>query len=122
MPTVTISYGYDIHSVVLTEAELARVRAGEKVEVEGQGFVHETDGGVRDFWVFNREPGEEAMFWLDNGAEFFAQDLRVQSMGARSLCPKVTPTRPSKSGWQRWSPINALMSGVVAGTRNMEWS
>lgn len=76
MPTITTSYGYDIHSIEVDHKTLERIQAGECVEIDGQGFAHETDGEVIDHWVFNRSPGE-IYFWLDNGAEFYGDQLWV---------------------------------------------
>ena len=73
MVILTISYGYDIHSIEMDEESYTAVNNGRKVELDGQGFVHEQDGAVADHWVFNRKAGE-IYFWLDNGAEFYAQD------------------------------------------------
>jgi hypothetical protein len=77
MGKLTIDYGYDIHSIKLNKNTLAQVKAGEQVEVDGQGFWHEEDGEVQDHWTFNEKPGE-IYFWLDNGAEFFAQGSWIE--------------------------------------------
>lgn len=79
MPTVTISYGYDIHRIKVEVGTLAKIQAGEFVEVDGQGFSHEEDGLLVDHWVFNRVPGEVS-FWLDNGAEYHGQAIWVDDI------------------------------------------
>ena len=73
MKVISISYGYDIHSIELDDSVFEQVKSGKLVEVRGQGFSHEEDGSVSDYWVFNKTPGE-IMFYLEHGAEFFAEE------------------------------------------------
>jgi hypothetical protein len=77
MVKLTISSGYDIHSIEMDDDTYAAVKSGQKVTLEGQGFVHEEEGEVLDHWVFNDTPGD-IYFWLDNGAEFRAQNFWVE--------------------------------------------
>lgn len=76
---ITISYGYDIHSLVIAKDEYDSIQEGSPFAIDGQGFMHEEDGLVADHWVFNSSPGE-VMFWLDNGAEFFSQEIWTESI------------------------------------------
>ena len=46
MITLTIDYSYDIHSIEMDEETYAEINAGKLVEVDGQGFNHEADGGA----------------------------------------------------------------------------
>lgn len=69
MYRITVSYGYDIHSVKVTAEQCADILLGKIVKLKGQGFVHEEDGGTQDYWVFNEQRGF-ARFYLDNLAEF----------------------------------------------------
>ena len=73
MIKLTISYGYDVHSIELDNRIYAKIKAGELIRVPGQGFTHEEDGEVQDTLIFNATPGEVS-FHLENGAEFIAQD------------------------------------------------
>jgi hypothetical protein len=77
MVTLTISYGYDIHSIEMDAVTFAAIKSGRRVTLEGQGFTHEEDGEVLDHWVFNDSPGA-IFFWLDNGAEFRAENSWVE--------------------------------------------
>jgi len=77
MPTITISYGYDIHRIRVDEPTFVRINRGNVVEVDGQGFGHEEDGLLIDHWVFNNDFGK-VMFWLDNGAEYHGQEVWVE--------------------------------------------
>jgi hypothetical protein len=55
---VTVSYGYDIHRIKVTEKAYAAIKSGKEIKIQGQGFMHEEDGLCKDHWVFNRVPGE----------------------------------------------------------------
>jgi hypothetical protein len=51
--TITISYGYDVHSIEIDDITYAAIKSGQKVTLEGQGFTHEEDGRVVDHWERN---------------------------------------------------------------------
>jgi hypothetical protein len=72
---VQISYGHDIHSIEIDDISYQAIKRGEKVAVDGQGFVHEEGGWMVDHWVFNEEL-RSAYFWLDNDAVFYAQSIK----------------------------------------------
>ncbi|MDX8445343.1 hypothetical protein [Mesorhizobium captivum] len=72
-----VDYGYDVHSITLDDATFSAFKVGKKSDIDGQGFVHEEDGDVQDHWILHREPGE-ILFWLDNGAEFYAHNFWVE--------------------------------------------
>lgn len=42
--TITIDYGYDVHSVEVDEGTFAKIVAGEAVSIDGQGFLYEGRG------------------------------------------------------------------------------
>jgi len=57
---ITVSYGYDIHSIKFSKRTYDRILTGEYVKIKGPKFVCEgVDGKFpQDYWVFNREgPG-----------------------------------------------------------------
>lgn len=54
MIKVTVDYGYDVHSVSITEAEYARICEGYLVKIVGDGFSIEGTAEP-DVWIFNRE-------------------------------------------------------------------
>jgi hypothetical protein len=83
--TITLNYGYDIHSIEVDRATYERIKAGEKVTMDGQGFSDEEDGWMVDHWVFNKEPNEEAYFRLDNAAEFRGEVIGVSSESGSEL-------------------------------------
>lgn len=52
---ITISYGYDIHSLVLSKTDFEKIKAGETIDVIGQGFSIEGEI-TQDIWAFkNRQ-------------------------------------------------------------------
>lgn len=76
MPSITMNYGYDIHRIRVDVSILEKIKFGEVVEIDGQGFAHEDEGLLIDHWVFNRFP-DEVLFWLDNGSEYHGQELWI---------------------------------------------
>jgi hypothetical protein len=49
---VTVDFGYDVHSISITEATFAQIQAGKPVIVQGQGFP--VEGAMEDDqWAFN---------------------------------------------------------------------
>lgn len=71
--TLTISYGYDIHSVELDRSLYEAFANGDVVELDGQGFSYEEEGWQQDHWILDGKTGEIAV-QLANCAEFIAQD------------------------------------------------
>lgn len=78
MTTIIANYGYDIHSIELSANTLVKIKNGLRVDIDGQGFMHEEDGMMIDHWVFNDEAGQ-TYFYLDNGAEYFCNDWNVSN-------------------------------------------
>lgn len=48
---ITISYGYDIHSLVLSKTDFEMIKAGAAMDVIGQGFSIEGEM-TQDIWAF----------------------------------------------------------------------
>lgn len=54
---LTVSYGYDIHSVEVSASTWLQIQGGEALTVQGQGFSVEGEFS-QDEWMFNvRERG-----------------------------------------------------------------
>ena len=49
---ITVDYGYDIHSLEISDEELKDIQLGKKLEIEGQGFPVEGEM-EKDCWKFN---------------------------------------------------------------------
>ncbi len=74
MVRVTVDYGYDLHSISLTEGIFAQIQAGQPVMVEGQGFPVE-GAWERDRWAFNHGAVGAVHVMTDEGREVFEGGL-----------------------------------------------
>ena len=61
-----------MHSVQVDELTFARVKSGDDVSLEGQGFMYDDGGSVQDHWSFNGLD-DPVYFILDNGTEFYCE-------------------------------------------------
>jgi hypothetical protein len=68
---ITISYGYDIHSIVVSRRTFDRIEHGAKIKIKGQGFPTD-DGIVPDHWIFNGEP--RIVVYCDDGRDLYRED------------------------------------------------
>lgn len=82
MARVSVDYGYDLHSITIEEAAFARIKKGQPVVIEGQGFPVE---GVfeRDRWAFNCGAVGAVHVMTDEGREVFEGDLRDAEVDVR---------------------------------------
>jgi hypothetical protein len=78
MPKIYADYGYDVHSIDVDEENFARIRAGEGVSLDGQGFMNDEEGLVKYHWSFNG-PEYPAFIILDNCAEFYCKKYGLQT-------------------------------------------
>jgi hypothetical protein len=77
---LTIDYGYDIHSIELSQRTLDRIEAGKHVTVKGQGF-HADEGREQDYWAFNNKNGTKIEVYCDSGRDVFkGDDFRVEHL------------------------------------------
>lgn len=76
MVTITVNYGYDVHSIEIDEHRYEAFKSGETVAADGQGFMYDEEGWQQDHWVFDGTTGQVS-FLLDNGAEFFGEVISV---------------------------------------------
>jgi hypothetical protein len=67
--TITVDYGYDVHSIVVGHDTFGKIRSGQAVSIDGQGFLYEAEGLLIDHWSFDLA-ASAVRFTLDNGAEF----------------------------------------------------
>ena len=51
---ILINYGYDIHSLEISDLEWQAIQSGKHVGIEGQGFWVEGEYD-QDYWSFNSE-------------------------------------------------------------------
>jgi hypothetical protein len=64
---ITISYGYDIHSLVLSKTDFEKISAGETMDVIGQGFSIEGEI-TQDIWAFKNR---RLHITCENGFDIF---------------------------------------------------
>lgn len=58
--SLSVDYGYDVHSIEFSGRTFRRIRAGKPVTIQGEGFSWEGEHD-QDYWQFNRDrSGEEA--------------------------------------------------------------
>jgi len=69
--TITVEYGYDVHSVKVSSVSYRKFLAGEHFEIKGQGFLVEGDE-EQDFWVFNKSESERIIVYCDSGRDIFS--------------------------------------------------
>jgi len=82
--TVTVDYGYDIHSIKISGRTYRRIQGGKALTIKGQGF-HWDATPDQDFWQFNTakadDPDAGAIYvYTLGGGEIFIgnfQDGRV---------------------------------------------
>ncbi|WP_243316701.1 hypothetical protein [Geothrix paludis] len=69
-----MDYGYDLHTISITDAIFAKIQAGQPVVVEGQGFPVE-GAWERDQWAFNQGALGAVHVMTDTGREVFEGSL-----------------------------------------------
>jgi hypothetical protein len=74
MPIIHGDYDYDVHSIEVDNATLTRIKDGNFVTIDGQGFLNDEAGELVDHWCFNAD-GDKNYFWLDNGSEFYCKRI-----------------------------------------------
>ncbi len=70
MIRLSVDYGYDLHTVSITEAIWVQIERGQSVVVEGQGFPVE---GVmeKDQWAFNHGVVGAVQVGTETGRDVF---------------------------------------------------
>ena len=68
---ITISYGYDIHSLVLPTTEFEKIKSGASISVDGQGFSIEGELS-QDTWSFKNKA---ISVTCENGFDIFQGTL-----------------------------------------------
>lgn len=67
---ITVDYGYDLHSLMLSRRTFRRIQAGAVLTLRGQGFFVE---GVKeaDSWIFNATSPGSIRVETEEGREIF---------------------------------------------------
>lgn len=71
---ITVNYGYDVHSIIVNQNEMAKIRNGESVTVLGQGFSIEGDTEIDD-WSFHSTQLNSLEVECENGHQVFVGNL-----------------------------------------------
>jgi proline racemase len=75
---VTINYGYDIHSIVMSQRSWDRIAKGEAVTMNGQGFFIQ---GVEseDVWTYNSPEAGALSVDAEDGHQIFIGHMSAAS-------------------------------------------
>jgi hypothetical protein len=70
---ITVSYGYDIHSIEFSKRTYDRILTGQYVKIKGPKFVCEGVNGKfpQDYWVFNREGTGSIYVYAVDGRDIY---------------------------------------------------
>lgn len=71
MKTLYADYGYDVHSIRVSDQNYKRIKKGDAITVKGQGFVYHGEGWVKDVWHFHSGAVEIS---LENGADVHCKE------------------------------------------------
>jgi hypothetical protein len=71
---ITVDYGYDTHSMTVSQKVMDQIKNGEAVSVRGQGFYIEGDK-ERDDWSFHCTAPDSLEVECDNGHQVFIGEL-----------------------------------------------
>lgn len=74
MPRIYADYGYDVHSIEVDIDTFNRIKSGENISIDGQGFFYDEEGVLVDHWSFDGLDKLTYIF-LDNGAEFHCKKI-----------------------------------------------
>ncbi len=81
---MTVDYGFDMHSISITETVFAQIQTGKPVTIEGQGFPAE---GVMelDEWAFNLGAVGAIHVSTDEGRDVFEGNLGDAEVAVQGL-------------------------------------
>ena len=81
---MTVDFGYDQHSIRLTERTFAQIQAGIPVAIRGQGFL--VEGALEeDHWAFNIGAVGAVQVSTDTGREVFEGRLGEAEVVVRGV-------------------------------------
>lgn len=73
--TITVEWGYELHSITLTARNWARVKAGKPLTIRGKGYSYEGQF-FWDYWYFDGGmDGSLRVTYGDEGGEGFSGKL-----------------------------------------------
>ncbi len=79
-----MDYGYDLHTIRISEAAFAQIQSGKPVTVQGQGFPVEGTT-EQDHWSFNESVPGAIYVSTDEGREVFVGNLRDAEVAVQGI-------------------------------------
>ena len=84
--TITVNYGYDTHSIVVSQRQLDVIQSGESTSIEGQGFwIEGTE--TQDVWNFNFSDTGSMEVDGEDGRQIYIGKLNSASISDIKWCP-----------------------------------
>jgi hypothetical protein len=77
---ITVRCGDGSHSITVSQKTFADIRGGNKITLQGDGFVSE-EGIVADYWEFNTDSLGSVKVYCDNGRQLFRGDSWLSAEG-----------------------------------------
>jgi hypothetical protein len=81
---VTVDYGFDLHTISISEAAFAQIQTGKLVTVQGQGFPVEGTT-EQDRWTFNESVPGAIYVSTDEGRDVFEGHLGDAEVAVQGL-------------------------------------
>jgi hypothetical protein len=93
--TITVTWGYEPHSITLSPRDWAKVKAGEELDIDGKGYHYEGEF-FWDYWHFGGGlQGELVVNYGNDSAQGFVgklNDARIDERPVNSR-RKLRPTK-----------------------------
>ena len=67
---ITVDYGYDVHSIEVSDSEWEKIRSGKALTLTGQGFYVEGEL-EEDIWFFNEDAKGSVRVNAEDSREIF---------------------------------------------------
>lgn len=77
--TISIDYGYDSHSITISQQQIDAVNSGEEISIKGQGFWIE-GRKTQDIWNFNCTDTGSLEVDGEDGHQIYIGNLRCASI------------------------------------------
>lgn len=82
--TITVDYGYDVHTLIISGRTFDRVKSGKPLEVKGQGFDSEGER-LQDYWAFNTRERGSLEVTYEGAGEIFIGELASGEVTIKDL-------------------------------------
>ena len=85
--TITVDFGYDIHSLTISHRTYMRILKGVSLTLKGQGFYCEGER-EQDYWAFNETDPGSLWVYTEEGRDIINDELSaswVYDQGVTSI-------------------------------------